>query len=307
MTRVHRLAWPLAPRTLGLLGLLVLVLLQLGSCASPPDGEVRLAEIVRALPGGDPPWLRDDDAAGVRVRRAGGGEVPAHAGMRLARGDVVVTAPGVAAVLHIGGRGEVVLDEDTAVRIGSLEVLFGRLFADLRGLFTVRSATLEAVNEGTRYLFEVARGGQVRVVVAEGALTCRSMRGAWPDLRLTAGQALVYPGRELPRIQRGDPADVDAPLRSISRAPRAGWCCQIPGRPVVRSLEDRCRGAFHPSQDAAEARCRPLPPPPEPPPSGWCCAGQKQPIESTRERCEARKGTYYPSESAARQRCGTLR
>lgn len=298
MNAVRRRSW--------LLMLLALVLpLLLGSCATSSDGAVRLAEIVRAVPGGDPPWLRDDNARGVRVRRAGGAEVPARTGMRLEAGDVVVTAPGVAAVLRIRGHGEVALDEDTAVRIGSLEVLFGRLFADLRGLFTVRSETLEAVNEGTRYLFEVGRGGQVRVVVADGALTCRSMLGAWPDLRLAAGQALLYPGRDRPRIQRGDVDEVDGPLRAITRAPREGWCCQAPGRPPVRSLEPRCRGAFSTSYDAAEARCRPPPPPPPPPPpSGWCCIGKQRPIEATRERCEAIKGgSFYTSESAARQRC----
>lgn len=301
-------AGPLALRAvLALLLLVLLVLLVLlGSCASQPDGAVRLDQIVRATPGGEPPWVRDDDAAGVRLRRAAGGEVAARAGMRLAPGDVVVTGPGVAAVLHIGGRGQVTLDANTAVRIGSLEVLFGRLFADLRGLFAVRSETVEAVNQGTRYLFEVDRDRNVRVVVADGVLTCRSMRGGWPDLRLTAGQALVsvYPGREPPRIEPGERDEVDGPLRAISRAPRpprAGWCCQSPGRPVVGSLEDRCRGEFSVSRDVAEARCRPAP---RPEPSGWCCvAPQRRPIESTPQRCQALKGVFHDSQAAARQSC----
>lgn len=304
MNPMRRRPWPL--RLLALLLPLLLPLL-LGSCATAPDGAVRLAEIVRAVPGGDPPWLRDDDAGGVRVRR-GGGEVPARAGMRLEAGDTVLTASGAAAVLHIGGRGEVAIDQNSAVRIGSLELLFGRLFADLRGLFTVRSETLEAVNEGTRYLFELSRNGELRVVVADGALVCRSMRGAWPDLRLGAGQELLYAGRERPRVQRGDPDEVDGALRAIGRAPREGWCCQAPGRPVLRSVEGRCRGAFYTSQDVAEARCRPAPPPPPPPPqptpSGWCCIGKQRLIESTRERCDAVSGgSFYASEAAARQRC----
>ena len=310
-------AGPLALRAvLALLLLVLLVLLVLlGSCASQPDGAVRLDQIVRATPGGEPPWVRDDDAAGVRLRRAAGGEVAARAGMRLAPGDVVVTGPGVAAVLHIGGRGQVTLDANTAVRIGSLEVLFGRLFADLRGLFAVRSETVEAVNQGTRYLFEVDRDRNVRVVVADGVLTCRSMRGGWPDLRLTAGQALVsvYPGREPPRIEPGErafaPAEDDADRalpafgwrRQSQQPPRAGWWCQSPGRPVVGSLEDRCRGEFSVSRDVAEARCRPAP---RPEPSGWCCvAPQRRPIESTPQRCQALKGVFHDSQAAARQSC----
>lgn len=287
------------------LALLVLALVGLAGCATPPDGSVRLAAIVRATPGGDPPWLRDDDAPGVRVRRAGGAEQPARSGLRLDAGDTVLTGPGVAAVLRIAGRGELAVDENSAVRIGSLELLFGRVFADLRGLFVVRSQTVEAVNEGTRYLFEVGRDRSVHVVVAEGVLSCRSLQGGWPALRLAAGQGLFSadPGREAPRILRADPRVVEGPLRAITDAPRAGWCCPVPGRPVFASTEDRCPGAFSVSRDAAQARCRPAPEP-----RVWCCAPRQQgPIETTPERCQALKGSPYASESAARQRCAFVK
>jgi len=278
----------------------VLGLWLIAACTTPPDGTVRLQEVARAVPGGDPPWQRDDDAAGVRLRR-GGSDQPARVGMILETGDVLATGPGVAAVLRIGGRGTVALDENSEVRIGSLEVIFGRLFADLRGLFTVRSQTVEAVNEGTRYLFEVGRGRNTRVVVAEGTVNCVSPSGDWPAVRLSAGRSLVYIGQGVPRVQPADPREVDGPMRAITSAPRAGWCCSAPGSDVRRGFENRCLGRFSVSRDSAEAMCRPAPAAVQ---TGWCCVPQpRRLIEATPERCTAAKGTYYASAEVARQRC----
>ena len=55
----------------------VLGLWLIAACTTPPDGTVRLQEVARAVPGGDPPWQRADDAGGVRLRR-GGSDEPAR-------------------------------------------------------------------------------------------------------------------------------------------------------------------------------------------------------------------------------------
>lgn len=277
-----------------------IVLSLLAACPTLPDGDVQLREVARSVPGGDPPWQRDDNAPGVRLRR-GGTDQPARVGMVFQRGDVLATGPGVAAVLRIVGRGEVALDENTEVRIGSLEVIFGRLFADLRGLFTVRSQTVEAVNEGTRFLFEVGRDGRVRVVVADGVVTCRSPSGAWPAVRLAAGRSLLYVNQGTPRVLPADTREVDGPLRAITAAPRAGWCCSGPDGRVYSGFEGRCPGPWSVSRESAEAQCRPSPPPVQ---TGWCCVPQQRRlIEMTPERCTAVKGTHYTNEAVAKQRC----
>lgn len=274
------------------------------SCTTLPEGTARLQEVVRVVPGGDPPWQRVDDTSGVRLRRGGGAEQPARIGMVLEPGDVLSTGPGVAVVLRLAGRGEAALDENSAVRIGSIEVLFGRLFANLRGLFVVRSETVEAVNDGTRFLFEVGRDRHTRIVVAEGALNCRPRNAAWPVVRLTTARALlVVPGNAPPRLLPADPREVDGPLRAITQAPRAGWCCSGPGGQVSAGWADRCPGRWSASRAAAEERCQPAPPPPPPPVTGWCCsplAGRF--VERTQERCRAEKGMFYASDAAAKQK-----
>jgi len=275
------------------------------SCTTVPEGTPRLQEVARVVPGGDPPWQRVDDPSGVRLRR-GGAEQPVRLGMALEPGDVLSTGPGVAAVLRLAGRGEAALDENSSVRIGSLEVLFGRLFADLRGLFVVRSETVEAVNEGTRFLFEVERDRNVRVVVADGALTCRSRTGAWSPVRLTPARALlVYPGAEPPRVFPADPREVDTPLRAITAAPRTGWCCSGDGGQVSPGWEARCPGRWSVSRESAEAQCRPKLPPES---TGWCCSMRAGGlVRLPRDRCTAEKGDFYTSEAVAKQRCVIVR
>src|SRR5664279_2634600 len=201
-------------RTMTRLRWLALVVLQVGvlalldSCVTTPPGEARLHVVVHYVQGADPQWQRADSARGVSVRRAGV-DTRAQLGMLLLPGDEISTSADVAAVLQLGGVGEAVLDEQTSVRLGSLEVIFGKVFADLRGLFTVRSDTVEAVNDGTRYLFEVSRGHSTRIVVADGAVTCRPRTGSWAAVRVGQQSALQvdYPGRSTPRLAPADTRD----------------------------------------------------------------------------------------------------
>ena len=173
---------------------LVPLLLALVGCAGVREAiypPVQLWQIAREVPGADPRWQRADAAtAGVRVWR-GGREIAVQRLMELLPGDEIETGANAAAVLRFRDAGDTLVLERTRVRIGSLEVLFGRMFALLRNRFTVTSETVVAGVEGTRFLFEVGRDRAVRVVVADGAVVCRSPQDAWSPVRLRANEALL--------------------------------------------------------------------------------------------------------------------
>jgi len=279
------------------LGLLVL----LGSCATPlPPGDARLRSVVRYVGGADPPWQRTDNALGVNVRR-GGVEITPRIGMLLEPGDDIRTGADVAVVLQLGAVGEAVVDEQSSVRLGSLEVFFGRVFANLRGLFTVRSETLEAVNDGTRYLFEVSGNRVTRLTVVDGAVTCRPRTGAWGAVRVGPQRALEidFPGKAAPRVMPADTRGVLARFESIRTAqpaPVRGFCCDA-GK-VTSSMSNKCGGTFSTLQSVAEYACRPPPPLPN---SVWCCVSTNVVREVGAERCPRERS--YRSEAEAKNAC----
>ena len=174
--------------------------------AQQPAPAVQLWQIAREVPGADPRWRRvDADRPGVRVWR-GGREIVVRRLMLLQRGDEIETANDVAAVLRFSDAGEAIVLNGTRVRIGSLEVVFGRVFAQLRNRFTVSSQTVVAGVEGTRFLFEVGRDRAVHVAVADGVVVCRSPQGAWAPVRLRTNEGLRsrYPGRGPPQVGPSD-------------------------------------------------------------------------------------------------------
>ena len=171
--------------------------------ALPP---VQLWQIAREVPGADPRWQRvDADRPGVRVWR-GGREIAVRRLMVLQPGDEIETGQNVAAVLRFRDAGDTLVLNGTRVRIGSLEVLFGRVFALLRNRFTVSSQTVVAGVEGTRFLFEVGRDRAVHVAVADGVVVCSSPQGAWAPVRLRTNEGLRsrYPGRGPPVVGKTD-------------------------------------------------------------------------------------------------------
>jgi len=177
--------------------------------ALPP---VQLWQIAREVPGADPRWQRvDANRPGVRVWR-GGREIAVQRLMVLQPGDEIETGQNVAAVLRFRDAGDTLVLNGTRVRIGSLEVLFGRVFAVLRNRFTVSSDTVVAGVEGTSFVFEVDRNRAVRVAVADGAVVCRSPQGAWAPVRLRANEALRsrYPGRGPPLVGNADARELRA-------------------------------------------------------------------------------------------------
>ena len=132
--------------------------------------------------------------------------------MVLLPGDEIETGQNVAAVLRFRDAGDTLMLKGTRVRIGSLEVLFGRVFAQLRNRFTVSSQTVVAGVEGTRFLFEVGRNRAVRIAVADGAVVCRSPQDAWAPVRLRVNESLLsrYPGRGRPTVSKADAREMRA-------------------------------------------------------------------------------------------------
>lgn len=200
-------------------------LLIVAGCATAPSGPtITLASVVRDAAPASPRWVpAEPDAVGLRVWR-NMSALRAERGMRLEPGDVVQTGPrSAAAIVFSGGSagaGTVALDESTRVRVGSLEVFFGRIFANVRGLFETTSENIVAGVEGTQYLFEVARNRDVRVAVAEGVVTCRARDASWAPIRLHPGQMMSsdYPNRTAPRV---GPADART-LRDM-----AAWAAEV--------------------------------------------------------------------------------
>ena len=188
--------------------------------ALPP---IQLWQIAREVPGADPRWQRvDADRPGVRVWR-GGREIAVRRLMALQPGDEIETGQSVAAVVRFHDAGDTLVLNGTRVRIGSLEVLFGRVFALLRNRFTVSSQTVVAGVEGTRFLFEVGRDRAVHVAVADGVVVCSSPAGAWVPVRLRSNEGLRsrYPGRGPPVVGRTDARELrayEAMALAVSRA-----------------------------------------------------------------------------------------
>ena len=202
---------------------LVLALAASASARQSALPAVQLWQIAREVPGADPRWQRiDAGRPGVRVWR-GGREIAARRLMLLQPGDEIETDKNVAAVLRFADAGDALVLNGTRVRIGSLEVTFGRVFALLRNRFTVSSQTVVAGVEGTRFLFEVGRDRAVHVAVADGVVVCRSPQGAWAPVRLRTNEGLRsrYPGRGPPQVGPSDSRELrayEAMSLAISRA-----------------------------------------------------------------------------------------
>jgi hypothetical protein len=166
------------------------LLLALGGCAARP----RLESVGRAEPARAAPYVelaRAEVGSAVRVFR-GGAPLPLDRTSTLEEGDEVETLEAGVAVLAFP-EGTVVLAPRTRVRIGSLEVLFGRIFASIRGVFSAESRDVVAGVRGTEFALEVGDAPEINVVVREGLVTCSSRSGKWPETPVAAGQTFSWP------------------------------------------------------------------------------------------------------------------
>ena len=222
--------FPISRLLLGLATLFAVLVLT-GCATGPIERRIELVNVVRDVAGASPRWQTAEPAqVGLRVWR-NLQEVHATRGMLLLPGDEVQTGAQSAAVISFSGgpvgagTGTVAVDENSRVRVGSLEVFFGRIFANVRGLFETTSENVVAGVEGTRFLFEVTPDRKVRVAVAQGVVSCGSRTGNWQAVSLHAGQALVsvYPNRAIPQVMPADPRE----LRDLE-----DWAAQVAALPA---------------------------------------------------------------------------
>jgi hypothetical protein len=262
----------------------------------PGCATTTLGDLAREEPAGSGRYVRLQGGEGVVRAFRGGRPLDARRGAMLQPGDEIETAPNGAAVIRFANQGEVLVTGGTRVRIGSLEVLFGRIIANVRGLFNVTTEGVVAGVEGTQFLVEAQPRREVRVVVADGTVVCRPRDGkSWAPVRLRPGEALSdpYGVREPPRVGRASPAELDEIRRAaqlVSNAPGQGYCCD--GSRVFPSLSNQCGGQFRWSEAEARQACADLQP-------GYCCVNGRL-SQTNRGGCY---GQFFTDASAARRAC----
>jgi ferric-dicitrate binding protein FerR (iron transport regulator) len=121
-----------------------------------------------------------------------GRRVSGSPGLYLYAGDVVTTSGDSYARVRFRDGDEVWLDYQTEVRIGSLDIFFGRVFAVVQGVFTIDSEFVTAGSEGTEFSVTVNRPnrGDYSVSVKKGVVRCSSPRRKWQTLRVSRGERL---------------------------------------------------------------------------------------------------------------------
>lgn len=262
--------------------LAVLTVLWLSGCGPT------LQKVVREDPGGG--FISVDAASAgqiVSVTRAGR-PLDLRLPLVLQPGDIVETGAG-GAVLRLPN-GEALMAPRTRVRLGSLEVIFGRILADVRGLFRAEDDSVAADVEGTQFLFERRPGGATRVLVLEGTVRCTSKYGTWEMLRVSAGRQMIVGatgGPTLSPVAEAEMAGIRAWADTLRSAPERGWCCRA-GR-VSPALSNQCRGVFDTDARAAQRQCE----------RGWCCHNGQV---GTRIRAEC-LGSFHARAEDARAAC----
>ncbi|MGH6691682.1 MAG: FecR family protein [Gammaproteobacteria bacterium] len=144
-------------------------------------------------------YYRDDPNL-VRIERAGRA-IAVSNGMELFAGDIVETMSSHAEI-RFPPSDQVWLDVNTRVRVSSLWLYFGRIFASVSPPFSVETEDFTASPEGTR--FSVQRKRETRefaVVVETGQVRCT---GRLVNFQFTvrAGSVLSAPSRLKPQPPR---------------------------------------------------------------------------------------------------------
>lgn len=198
MRMFRRLAYPFA---------LVVACHALSGCATSPW----IDYVARMDPANPMRYraLRSAEVTGaVDVYRAGR---PIFADQVLRLGDEIETGADSVAVIRFPDGDKVIIGSRTRVRLGSLDVLFGRVFARIQGLFAVESQNIVAGVEGTEFEFTVAHDKAVSVTVLDGSLICRAKTRGWPPVRMGSGTKMVsaHPHRVTPRVAIAAPAELE--------------------------------------------------------------------------------------------------
>lgn len=196
MKMFRRLAYPFA---------LAVVCHALSGCATSPW----IAYAARVDPANPKRYLRSAAVTdAVDVYRAGR---PIFADQVLWLGDEIETGADSVAVIRFPDGNKVIINSRTRVRLGSLDVLFGRVFARIKGLFAVESQNIVAGVEGTEFEFTVAHDKAVSITVLDGRVICTAKTGGWPPVRMGSGTKMVsaHPHRMTPRVAIAAPAELE--------------------------------------------------------------------------------------------------
>lgn len=197
---------------------LLLCALLLSGCAG---SAVSVGPLTLALPQRPAGILLYADP-GVTILRPGGGSIGYEPGIEVRTGDTIETANGQA-VIDYGDRNRVVLNRRTRVRLGSIQLFLGEVFARIKDISTrgggsVVTDELSASVEGTEYgvrrsLVQASGGpGLVQVYVRQGRVFCRPGGGAsWSPVTVAANQGFKVEGDRAASA----PRTVDA--RALSR------------------------------------------------------------------------------------------
>ena len=286
---VRRLHWIL-PAALFSLALLC-------GCGGP--ALVKVARQDPANPGQYADVAVNSASGGVTVYRAGRPVAIALAQL-LQPGDEVETDTDSVAVIRYPNGGEVLIDQRTRVGLGSLDVLFGRIFARVKGVFSVESESVIAGVEGTAFAFSVKPEREVSVTVLDGAVVCRSRTGTWGPVRLLQSQTLLsgWGSTSGPSIAPASADEIEQLKAWVTRVDRSlpppspsGFCCAETGS-VLPSTKRDCRGWFALTERDARERCQSVQP-------GYCCVDGRV-KQTTRGYC---RGTFFLDEQAALRSC----
>jgi len=297
-----------------------------GQAPAPMYGEARpafIALIARVDPLDPTRYVEvpTDEQPRVVAFFRGGGRVPFSVPQVLERDDEFETARDVMAVIRYP-IGDVYVDAGTRVRIGSLDVLFGRVFAKVKGFFSVENQNVVAGVEGTEFAFEVARDGSTEITVLDGAVLSSSKRLPWKPLRVTRNQAFwvtdsgmqikvgAAPATELAQLQRWvdradravavlAPREPQAPPPGLPPQPQPQQSVPQPMQPVPQPLQ--------PGPPPVQSTTPPvivLPVPTITDPSGYCCDTTGAVYPSAAGAC---RGRLYQYRADALAQCGDRR
>lgn len=153
--------------------------------------------------------------ANVGIRRSGRA-LDYAPGMWVASGDIIRTDGVNRAVVDYADGNRVVIYTHTQIRLGSVFVEFGRMFALVRDFFRADSDVLTAAPERTEFMMEVGLATPgTTVTVRRGAVLCIPRFARWMPIRLRENEWLRADRRSRfgPRTSRQSPQETAAATR----------------------------------------------------------------------------------------------
>lgn len=160
----------------------------------------------------------------VQIVRAGL-VLPAARGANLEVGDVVKTGPASQAVLLLeGGAVEVIMMENSEIRISSIFVALGEVFVRVKkklgSVFEVESDYGVAGVEGTEFIVSVRRGADYSCVTLEGKVKVRSANGGWPARSVPARQEITVNSGSTPQQRTLNQVEYNALVNRVNHVER---------------------------------------------------------------------------------------